>query len=76
MKKTYIIPETHMVNLNLISSVLGGEPGMGKWSDGAAGEPDPNDPNGPGFADAKGNDEVVDDDDLGYSPIQTDWSTE
>lgn len=77
MKKTYIIPETHMVNLNLITSVLGGGPGnFGKWSNGAAGEPDPNDPDGPGFADAKGNDEVVDDDDLGYSPIQTDWSTE
>ena len=77
MKKTYIIPETHMVNLNLISSVLGGEPGIGKWSNGAAGEPDPDKPDGPGWADAKGNDEVVeDDDDLSYSPMHTDWSTE
>ncbi|MEE3385474.1 MAG: hypothetical protein VZR36_10365 [Prevotella sp.] len=70
MKKIYIIPETHMVNLNLLNSVLGGEPGIGKLSQGAAGGDEP------GFGDAKGNDEVVDDDDLGYSPIQTDWSTE
>jgi hypothetical protein len=70
MKKIYIIPETHMVNLNLLNSVLGGEPSIGKLSQGAAGGDEP------GFGDAKGNDEVVDDDDLGYSPIQTDWSTE
>ena len=70
MKKTYIIPETHMVNLNLISSVLGDEPVIGKWSQGAAGGDEP------GFGDAKGNDEVVDDDDLGYTPMQTDWSIE
>lgn len=69
MKKIYIIPETHMVNLNLITSVLGGA-GFGKWSNGAYGGDEP------GYGDAKGNDEVVDDDDLGYSPIQTDWSTE
>ena len=71
MKKIYIIPETHMVNLNLLTSVLGGEPGIGKWSQGAAGGDQP------GWADAKGNDDVVDDDDdLGYTPMQTDWNVE
>lgn len=58
-----------MVNLNLITSVLGGA-GFGKWSNGAYGGDEP------GYGDAKGNDEVVDDDDLGYSPMHTDWSTE
>ena len=71
MKKTYIIPETHMVNLNLISSVLGDEPVIGKWSQGASGGDEP------GWADAKGNDDVVeDDDDLGNTPMQTDWNVE
>lgn len=65
MKKTYIQPEAAIVSVNLIGTIL----------------EDPN-PGGAGYSvetsdvDAKENDEVVDDDDLGYSPIQTDWSTE
>ena len=66
MKKTYIQPEAAIVSVNLIGTIL----------------EDPN-PGGAGYSvetsdvDAKENDEVVeDDDDLSYSPIQTDWSTE
>ena len=66
MKKTYIQPEAAIVSVNLIGTIL----------------EDPN-PGGAGYSvetsdvDAKENDEVVeDDDDLGYSPMHTDWSTE
>ncbi len=65
MKKTYIQPEAAIVSVNLIGTIL----------------EDPN-PGGAGYSvetsdvDAKENDEVVEDDDLSYSPIQTDWSTE
>ena len=66
MKKTYIQPEAAIVSVNLIGTIL----------------EDPN-PGGAGYSvetsevNAKENDDVViDDDDLGYSPIQTDWSTE
>ena len=72
MKKIYIIPETHMVNLNLLTSVLGG--GTKALENGAK---EQQAATCTGWADAKGNDDVVDDDDdLGYTPIQTDWSTE
>ncbi len=71
-KKDYIMPVTDCVNVRLYGAVMGGtdEGAFGKWSQGAAGGDEP------GWGDAKGNDEVVDDDDLGYSPIQIDWSTE
>ncbi len=66
MKKTYIQPEAAIVSVNLIGTIL----------------EDPN-PGGAGYSvetsdvDAKENDEVVeDDDDLSYSPMHTDWSTE
>ena len=66
MKKTYIQPEAAIVSVNLIGTIL----------------EDPN-PGGAGYSvetsnvDAKENDDVVvDDDELGYSPMHTDWSTE
>ena len=66
MKKTYIQPEAAIVSVNLIGTIL----------------EDPN-PGGAGYSvetsevNAKENDDVVvDDDDLGYSPMHTDWSTE
>ncbi len=69
MKKQYIVPQAEIVNVRLLNSVLD-EGNYGRNSIGAYGGDEP------GYGDAKGNDEVVDDDDLGYSPIQTDWSTE
>ena len=66
MKKTYIQPEAAIVSVNLIGTIL----------------EDPNS-GGAGYSvetsevNAKENDDVVvDDDDLGYSPMHTDWSTE
>jgi hypothetical protein len=66
MKKTYIQPEAAIVSVNLIGTIL----------------EDPN-PGGAGYSvetsevNAKENDDVVvDDDDLSYSPMHTDWSTE
>lgn len=66
MKKTYIQPEAAIVSVNLIGTIL----------------ETPN-PGGAGYSvetsevNAKENDDVVvDDDDLSYSPMHTDWSTE
>lgn len=68
MKKKYIIPETHTVTVNLISSVLDNG-AYDTWSHGAAGGDEP------GFGDAKENDGIVvdDDDDM---PVHTTWDTE
>lgn len=60
MKKKYIIPETHTVTVNLISSML--EPGYGNWSQGAAGGDDP------GFGDAKENNLVEEEEILPTQP--------
>ena len=65
MKKVYSKPSASVVNVRLFGSVLDNpNPGVGRESlvtdDG----------------DAKANDEVVEDDDLSYSPMHTDWSTE
>ena len=65
MKKVYSKPSASVVNVRLFGSVLDNpNPGVGRESlvtdDG----------------DAKANDEGVEDDDLSYSPMHTDWSTE
>ena len=65
MKKTYIQPEAAIVSVNLIGTILE-DPNL----DGAGYSVETSD------VDAKENDEVVEDDDLSYSPMHTDWSTE
>ena len=65
MKKVYSKPSVTVVDVRLFGSLLD-DPDIGLG--GVSYEVED------GFA--KENDEVVDDDDLGYSPIQTDWSTE
>ena len=67
MKKVYSKPSASVVNVRLFGSVLDNpNPGVGRESIVTDG------------GDTKANDGVVeeDDDDLSYSPIQTDWSTE
>ena len=54
MKKQYKTPQTEIVNLSLINSVLD-DPGFGRWSQGAG--------NGDDFADAKKNIWFDDEDD-------------
>lgn len=67
MKKIYSKPSVSVVNVRLFGSVLEGGPEIGVGNNSVETEE--------GFA--KANDEVVDDeDDFGYNPMQTDWSTE
>lgn len=67
MKKVYSKPSVTVVDVRLFGSLLDDDdPDIGLV--GASYEVKD------GFA--KENDEVVEDDDLSYSPIQTDWSTE
>lgn len=65
MKKVYNKPSVTVVNVKLFGSLLD-NPDIGLV--GASYKVED------GFA--KENDEVVEDDDLSYSPMHTDWSTE
>ncbi len=66
MKKIYSKPSVSVVNVRLFGSILD-DPNIGVGGNSYETED--------GFA--KTNDEVVeDDDDLSYSPMHTDWSTE
>ena len=65
MKKIYSKPSVSVVNVRLFGSLLD-DPDIGLG--GVSYEVED------GFA--KDNDEVVEDDDLSYSPMHTDWSTE
>lgn len=65
MKKVYSKPSVTVVDVRLFGSLLD-DPDIGLG--GVSYEVED------GFA--KDNDEVVEDDDLSYSPMHTDWSTE